>query len=392
MFDWLRKARPAALPRAQDRVGMEKKEAGYGFVALHLQGEAGWTRAGYAPLAREGYGRNPVVFRCVRLIAHGAASMPWLLFRGDRQLVDHPALALLNNPNPRQLRSVFLEMLVSHLVLAGDAYVEMTQAGGARELHVLRPDRVSVVAGADGWPRALDYQTGSARRRIALGDDAMALHLSLFDPLDDHYGHAPLKTAAMAIDIHNAACRWNKALLDNSARPSGALVYAPRDGGSLSDEQYERLKGELEQGYSGAIRAGRPLVLDGGLDWKTMGLTPRDMDFIDAKNSAARDIAMAFGVPPMLLGIPGDNTYANYKEANRAFWRLNVLPLAERVAADMAGWLSVRFGEDLRFVCDTDQVDAMAEDRAVVWRKVGDADFLTDDEKREAVGYGPRGE
>jgi phage portal protein BeeE len=63
------------------------------------------------------------------------------------------------------------------------------------------------------------------------------------------------------------------------------------------------------------------------------------MDFIEAKNAASRDIALAFGVPPMLLGIPGDNTYANYAEANRAFYRLTVLPLVNRTADAFAGWL-----------------------------------------------------
>src|SRR5690606_6466610 len=122
---------------------------------------------------------------------------------------------------------------------------------------------------------------------------------------------APLEAGLTALDLHNSAGRWNKALLDNSARPSGALVYGPKDGGNLSDEQFERLKAELEEGYTGMARAGRPLLLEGGLDWKAMGLTPKDMDFVEARNAASRDIALAFGVPPMMLGIPGDNTYAN---------------------------------------------------------------------------------
>lgn len=67
-----------------------------------------------------------------------------------------------------------------------------------------------------------------------------------------------------------------------------------------------------------------------------MGLSPKDMDFVEARNGAARDIALAFGVPPMLLGIPGDNTYANYQEANRAFYRLTVLPLLTRTASALS--------------------------------------------------------
>jgi HK97 family phage portal protein len=77
--------------------------------------------------------------------------------------------------------------------------------------------------------------------------------------VNDHYGLSPIEAAATAIDIQNTASKWNKALLDNSARPSGALVYASREG-NLSPEQFERLKAELEQGFAGAAHAGRPLL------------------------------------------------------------------------------------------------------------------------------------
>lgn len=140
------------------------------------------------------------------------------------------------------------------------------------------------------------------------------LHLTFFNPLDDHYGQSPLEAAAIAVDTHNAVACWNKALLDNAARPSGALVYAGADGGVLSPVQYERLKKEFTDFYQGANNAGRPLVLDGGLDWRPISLSPRDMDFLEAKHASACEIALAFGVPPMLLGIPGDNTYRTIRK------------------------------------------------------------------------------
>lgn len=286
-----------------------------------------------------------------------------------------------------------MEALYGYLLISGNAYLQLIDSGPeARELHLLRPDRVSVVADASGWPVALDHREGERRQRIALSEvgSGGALHLKLFHPLDEHYGFPPLEAALMALDIHNAAGRWNKALLDNSARPSGALVYAPKEGGNLTDEQYERLKAELEEGYSGAARAGKPLLLEGGLDWKAMGLTPKDMDFLEAKNGAARDIALAFGVPPMLLGIPGDNTYANYQEANRAFFRLTVLPLVTRTAKELSAWLAPLFGEGLRLWFDADQVAGLTGERDALWARVGAADFLGEDEKREAVGYGSR--
>lgn len=80
--------------------------------------------------------------------------------------------------------------------------------------------------------------------------------IKLFHPANDHYGLSPIEVAATAIDIHNAAARWNKALLDNAARPSGALVYTR--GGQLTSEQFTRLKSELEQSFQGpAMPVGR---------------------------------------------------------------------------------------------------------------------------------------
>jgi len=370
----------------------ERKSGAGGLVAIHGQSEARWTRRDYAALSREGYMRNPIVHRAVRLICETASAMPWLLYEGAAELEEHPLLRLLERPNQRQAGASFLEALYGHLLISGNAYLELIEAGGdARELHLLRPDRVTVTTDSMGWPVGLDYREGNVRRRALLGvDSGGALHLTLFHPLDDHYGFAPLEAALTALDTHNAAGRWNKALLDNSARPSGALVYAPKEGGNLTDEQFDRLKTELEEGYSGATRAGRPLLLEGGLDSKAMGMTPKDMDFIEAKNSASRDIALAFGVPPMLLGIPGDNTYANYQEANRAFYRLTILPMVARIAKELSAWLGPVFGGDLRLWYDADRVDGLSYERDALWARVGSASFLSDDEKREAVGYQPR--
>jgi HK97 family phage portal protein len=371
--------------------GSEHKNASPGgFIALHAQGEARWTRRDYATLAREGFMRNPIVYRAVRLIAETASAAPWLLYEGDAELAAHPLLDLLARPNQRQAGASFMEALYGYLLLSGNAYLELTGSAATHELHLLRPDRVRVVADETGWPAALEYRQGSHKRVIALepeGEAGRALQISLFHPLDDHYGLPPLEAALAALDTHNAAGRWNKALLDNSARPSGALVYAPKEGGNLTEEQYERLKTELEEGYSGPRRAGKPLLLEGGLDWKAMGLTPKDMDFVQAKNAASRDIALAFGVPPMLLGIPGDNTYSNYQEANRAFYRHTVVPLVARTAKELSLWFGGVFGNGLRLWYDADQVEGLSGDRDALWARIGAADFLTEDEKREAVGY-----
>ena len=210
-------------------------------------------------------------------------------------------------------------------------------------------------------------------------------HIRSFSPIDDHYGLGCLSAAAGAVAIHNAAARWNKALLDNAARPSGALVYETGDGAALSGEQFERLKREMEAGFQCACNAGRPMLLEGGLRWQAMSLSPADMDFVGLKAAAAREIALAFGVPPMLMGLPGGNSYANYREANRALWRLAILPLAENILGGLCQALRPWFA-DAWLRIDLDRVTALAEDRERLWRQVGAADFLTTEEKRAMVG------
>lgn len=136
----------------------------------------------------------------------------------------------------------------------------------------------------------------------------------------------------------------------------------------------------------GARNAGRPMLLEGGLDWKPMGFSPSDMEFHKTKEAAAREIALAFGVPPMLLGILGDATYANYQEANRALYRLTVVPLAQKVAASVSHWLSGFIGEAVELRPDLDQVPALAAERDTQWRRIADATFLTHSEKRTLLG------
>jgi HK97 family phage portal protein len=368
-------------------------------IALQSGGRARWTPRDYAALAREGYMANAIVHRAVKLVAENAASVSFLLYEGAAERDRHPLLDLLARPNPRQEQAAFLEAVCTHLMLAGNAYVEAVALDGqsgrqngyqVRELYALRPDRMRVVPGADGWAEAYEYTAAGRTVRFDQVSPPLPpiLHLTAFHPLDDHYGLSPLEAAAIAVDTHNAAARWNKALLDNAARPSGALVYAGPDNALLSDAQFERLKRELEGTYQGALNAGRPLLLEGGLDWKAMSLTPKDMDFMEAKHSAGREIALAFGVPPMLLGIPGDNTYSNYQEANRVFWRGTVLPLANRIAGALAQWLAPAFGEQLRLAIDNDRIEALSADRAALWERVTNAPFLMLNEKRAATGYG----
>ena len=374
---------------APNQTAPEQKASAAGPVlAWHGAGRVAWSPRDGASLTRTGFAGNPVGFRCVKLIAEAAAALPLVLQDRRARFDTHDLLALIARPNAAQGRAELLESLYGQLLLTGNAYIEAVPGERAPvELHVLRSDRMSVVPGADGWPAAYDYTVAGRKHRFDATGLSPICHIKNFHPQDDHYGFSPMQAAAMALDVHNAASRWSKALLDNAARPSGALVWKGGDGQmGLSDEQFRRLSDEIESNYQGARNAGRPMVLEGGLDWKPMGFSPSDMEFHQTKESAVREIALAFGVPPMLLGIAGDATYSNYQEANRAFYRLTVLPLATRVATALIDWLGLYTGEILELKPDLDQVPALSAERDAQWSRVAKADFLTNAEKRRLLG------
>jgi len=379
-----------------DRFLGRKDSAVGGMLSVRNVGQPVWSGRNYRAFAKEGYGQNPVAYRCIRMIAENVAAIPFLAYEGNKEMANHPLLTVLNRANPWQSGAELIDAFISYLKLHGDAFFEAVILDGQlRELYALRPDRMKAIPGRRGYPQAWRYSVESSssydfQMDLRPSEQTPIMHLREFNPLNDWYGMSPMEAASFAIDVHNSAGGYNKALLDNSASPSGALVYkAEGDGdGKLSDDQFIRLKRELEEKHSGAANAGRPLLLEGGLEWQPMGMSPREMEFVVGKREAAREIALAFGVPPMLLGIPGDNTYSNFAEANRAFHRQTVLPLMDRLCDALSNWIQPTY-PGLRLTYDVDQVEALSVEREAVWSRVEKASFLTTDEKREAVGYEP---
>ena len=353
---------------------------GSGAVAL---GE--WP-ASYEAQLRAGIIGNPVAQRAMRLVSEGAGSTALSANGVDAQEAARVLGLVLRCSGGQSL----VETLASHLLLHGNGYVQILAGadGSPGELYALRPERVSVEADARGWPAAYLYRVGDSVTRLLPEDGAgraSILHLKALHPLDDHYGLGCVGAAAGAVAIHNAATVWNKALLDNAARPSGAMVYDPKDGSVMAPEQFERVKREMELAFSGAANAGRPMLLEGGLDWKAMSLSPAEMDFVGLKAAAAREIALAFGVPPMLMGLPGDNAYANYREANKALWRQTILPLVAKICGGIAQGLQ-GWWPGLGLSADLDAVPALSEERAALWERVASADFLSAEEKKAMLG------
>ena len=366
----------------------ETKESAAAKTLVLTPGQPVWTPRDYKSFANEGYQKNVVANASINWVADAVASVKWTAWRGTKELTTHPVLDLLARPNPLQSGGELIRAKVGFLLISGNCYDERVTVGGrARELYTLRPDRMKVIEGQSGIPAGYVYEANGRKTTWEMDPRTLQCdirHGKMFNPLNDWYGMGPIEAGAFAIDQHNLSMAWMQSILQNSARPSGALVT--KDDAKLGDEQFARLKAEIEGNYSGAGNAGRPMLLEGGLTWQAMGLSPDDMAIIDSKHSSARDVALAFGVPPQLLGIPGDNTYSNYQEARLAFWEDTVIPLLDMIAADWSQWL----GEgEITLKPDLDQVPAIADKRMTLWDMADKATDLTINERRAMKGYEP---
>jgi HK97 family phage portal protein len=387
----------------------------------------------YGSLSKESYERNVTVFLCVNLIATNGCGVPWTLmkrgaggkksrvmskstayraemFRGMREgavrkalrmteIENHPALTLVERPNPGQSQAEYLNDLISYFLLSGNSYEEFVapnrKNAPPQEMYTLRPDRVEVLPNTDENRRLNPDLAGIVdANEFVLGygycandsgvtfAPASILHRKFFHPTNDYYGLSPLQVAARYYRTDNLSADWNYALLQNQARPSGALI-APT---TIDDASYERLKQELADNYGGE-NSGVPMILEGGFDWKALGLTPLEMDWLSGTRDARGQICSVYHVPPEMTGNPEHRTYNSMPEARRALWMEAIMPVLDSIRDSYNRALIPLFGDGLYLDYDRDQIDALAEDQEKVWTRVHAASSLTVNEQREAIGY-----
>ncbi len=361
--------------------------------SIHFQGmaHASWTPRRYDAFGKEAYVINVIGYSAINRIASAISTIEWEAWKGDKQILEHPLLDLLKRPNPLQSGPDWWKTRVSYFLLSGNMYDEriLDSGGRPKELWSLRPDRMTVVESATGMPSGFKYKVGGKTILFpanSITGDSDILHTKMFHPFNDWYGLSPIEAAAYSVDQHNQSMNWVQSLLQNSARPSGALIADKET--PLSDDEYKRLKQEMEEKYSGSENAGRPILLEGGLDWKPMSFSPDDMEILKTEESAARNISLAFGVPPLLLNIPGDNTFANYREARLGFYEDTILPFINYTISEFNQWMSPIYdGVEVR--PNKDKIEALADKRAKMWEMADKSLDLTLNESRALKGHDP---
>jgi HK97 family phage portal protein len=395
----------AAIEVVQEGVMLpdESKASAAGpIISHHTVGLPVWTPRDYGNLAKESYNLNAIAFRCIKMIATASSGVDLCLYgRGGVEIETHPLLDLLKRPAPMIGGVQMREALFGYLLISGNTYLEAVgpDRKPPRELWVQAPQRMKVVPGAFGIPQAYEFEFMGRRLRWdvdPLTGQGAIMHVKEFNPLDDWYGLSRVETAAIAVDRHNSASAHNKALLDNGARPSGALVFEPIKQGdqavSAPPDVIRAAERELTARHGGPKNAGKPMILGGSVQWLEMGMNMVDMDFGEGKLDAARDICTAFGVPHMLI-VPGQSTYNNMAEAKLALYEETILPLVGLVVSGLNEWLCPKFGEGLELKPDLDDITALEprrESKRKTTQELLTAGVIDADEARAALDYGPR--
>lgn len=360
------------------------------------QAKASWKPKNYAQFAKETYLKNVIAFRCIQFTSASISSIPWHLWKktSDDQRVmieNHPINEILRQPNPEESFSYLTYKHTAFMLLNGNSFWErLTPDSGPnkntpKELYVLRPDKMTKILVDDqnhvigyvynnGTPVMVDPVTGKSD----------ILHIKLFHPLDDIWGASITEPTAREIDSSNEATEWQKKMFENEGRPGMLLTVE----GELEETQFDRLEQQLKDGYSGSHNAGKNLILENGgkITATPYNWNPKEMDWIDSNRELARRVCLGYGVPPQLMGIPGDSTYSNYKEARQAFWEETVLFYANQLREELNTW-AFEEGEDLFLDYDLSKIPAFAEKQNQLWKRAEEANFLTTNEKRELVGY-----
>lgn len=366
-------------------------------MVMNEVGRAVSSKKNYEAFAKEGYQSNAIGYKCVSVLSRACAGIEWELYQGDREIESHPLLELLKNPNPMQSKSQFFEAFVAYFNISGNSYIEAVKAGSGppNELWPVRPDKMSIVAGPLGLPYKYCFKAASGERYWDVDQvtgKSDILHVKTFHPTDAWYGMSPIEAAMYSVDQHNESGKWNLALLQNMGTPSGALVMEEsvnNPTGTISEPHFKNLENQMNAKYAGSKNAGRLMVLEGGMKWQSMGFSAKDMDWMEGRHGSARDICLAFGVPPIILNIPGDSTFANYKEARLALYEDTILPMLDLIQDELNHWLCPMFGEGLELRYDKDDIPALEQKRMEKFSIISGVSFISTNEKREAVGYEP---
>lgn len=305
------------------------------------------------------YQQHWAVYLAISKIAINIAQTPFVLYRKDEPVLEHPVIDLFTRPNPQLSLFQLWEATAIFLNLKGECFWLLEESRGQAagtsllpaNIWIFNPDRFKHALDADGNITGWVY-----RGRIPLSMDKV-IHFKFFNPYDDLRGLAPLEASRITMETDYSAILYNRSFFKNSAEPSGVLKTA----GALTDEQFKRLLAQWEARHRGESSAHRVAILEGGLDYDNVSLSHKDMAFLDQRKFSLEEILGVYGVPKS-IALTGELRYATALVQRKAFWNDTLLPQMALIREKLAAEFFLRFAPDVTGRFDTDQIEELRED------------------------------
>jgi HK97 family phage portal protein len=314
-----------------------------------------WQLPGEAQKVTKPYAQIPIVYACVRARATNVAQVPLDLFQGDAEVSAGPVWALLDNPNPRMSKYQLWEGVVTCMDLKGNAYIlqdERLSKGVPLYLWLLNPERVDIAKDRNTG-EFVGYWLKHAGRDTEFLEPERMIHFRTFNPWDDLLGLSPLDVARLTYETEWEAIQYNRNFFANDATPGLAFVSEQR----LPDVYRQQLQKELIDRRKGTQHAHGAVLLEGGMDVKVVGLSQKDIQFLEQRKFNREEVCMIYKVPKAEVELYEDMNYATALSADRSFWKKTLIPIGVSVTAKLNRAFLGRF--DLTAKFDWHAVDAL---------------------------------
>lgn len=315
----------------------------------------------YKNFAEEGYGANDTVYKCIQYIITNGAAIPPKLYSDEaheHEIKDHPVLDLLKKPNVEQTCVDLFEAILGYFLISGNAYMLAIRPNPNKppaELWALQPDKIKAVVDKTRGIVGYNFDDYSDDQNPIPA--ANIGRMKTWNPTDPIYGKSPIEVGAIMIDQQTAAMKWNLALMQNFGKMSGAWV-APV---SLGKNERDALEAKVNDKFAGPRNAGRMPVLDAGMKWQQMAITPVDTDWKTTRSTNAIALANLFNIAPQLIGDTASSTYDNYNQAKAASYTEAIFPILDRFYAMLTNWLLPMFGLEAFLYYDKTTIEVLQE-------------------------------
>lgn len=327
------------------------------------------------------------VYSCVRIISQAVKRTPLKVYQGnsDNEARGGPLYDILRRPNPFMSGRQLLEGTQTWLEIHGNAFwylSELDSRGRPKEIWLLDSRNVQVVPDMKNMIGGYVYDVNG--RQIPL-DINEVMHFKTFNPFNPYMGLGTLQAVANTLETEQFRDQYDKSFFQNGAVLSGVLETPQQ----ISDISFKRLKRELRTLYSGAKNAHKLGIFDQGLQYKSVTLSQRDMEFLEMAKFNRDRIFSAFGVPPAKVSILENANYSNSEEQDKTFWSETMVPKLSDIEERVNNELAPRYGNYTVMFENAVKEDDTALVQEVVSLANAKVPVLTTNELRERLGYDP---